>query len=431
MNVLSNKQKNSEAESIAQIGGTPMPEKRTVVLRFAADVLFAVYLVTNLLWAHTTLSQATMALFGLSVAALFLDNKRFYFHAWFPCYLLLALWGVVGIAAGWAVDAVQAADMVQTLCINFVFLLCLYQYFVQRGSLAPCINSYLLASAVGIVLVVVISGPSIIHYRLGQLANVNPNLLASFLLIACAGALHLLFEKRKLWFVYAPATVLFFAGVLLTGSRKGLLGLAIVMALYVLWSDRKHIVRNLIALVLLAAAGCVVLFCIPKVYEVMGARLLWTMKSILGIVGEEGMEWSMMERSDMARAAKDLFLQRPWTGWGLDCYRFASDTGTYAHNNYLELLADGGIPALVIYYLPLVGILVAGIRRGNSDGQVRLGTCLVLMLVLLGIAVVSYYERVDLTVVPIALAALRLHAQPQDDGKKFWTALTRLFTKKS
>jgi len=431
LNVLSNKQKRSEACSAAVIGGTDAPSKCTKLLRYAADVCFFVYLVTNLLFAHSTLSQLTMVLFGLSVAVLFFDSKRFYFHGWFLTYLLLAVWGAVGAAAGWAVDRTQAMDMVQTLVINFVFLLCLYQYFVQRGSLAPCFNAYLIASALTMALVVVISGPSIIHYRFGQLAGVNPNLLASFLLIACAGALHLLFEKKEKWFVYAPLTLLFFAGVLLTGSRKGLLGLAIVMVLYVLWSDRKHIVRNLIVLFLLGAAGCAALFFVPKLYEVIGERLIWTVKSVLGLVGEEGMEWSMMERTEMADAAKALFLARPLTGWGLDCYRFASEMGTYAHNNYLELLADGGLPALLLYYVPILLLIIRGFRCGGEDGAVRLGTSLLLMLVLLGIAVVSYYERVDLVVIPIALAALRLKDLSETDGTKLWSLLTRPFAKKS
>ena len=74
-------------------------------------------------------------------------------------------------------------------------------------------------------------------------------------------------------------------------------------------------------------------------------------------------------------------------------------------------------------------MLFCGFRAGNADGAVRLGTSLVLMLVLLGIAVVSYYERVDLVVVPLLLAALRLHGQAAEDGTKLWNCMTRCMGK--
>lgn len=50
----------------------------------------------------------------------------------------------------------------------------------------------------------------------------------------------------------------------------------------------------------------------------------------------------------------EIFKERPFLGWGVEGYRYASKTGFYAHSNYVELLADYGIIGTLLYYSNLL-----------------------------------------------------------------------------
>ena len=80
---------------------------------------------------------------------------------------------------------------------------------------------------------------------------------------------------------------------------------------------------------------------------------------------------------------------------------------TYSHNNYLELLLSGGIPALILFYAPAVHMFVRGIRRMKESNGARLALYLLFRLLITGIMVVSYYERQELFLVIFAMALLR------------------------
>jgi O-antigen ligase len=73
-----------------------------------------------------------------------------------------------------------------------------------------------------------------------------------------------------------------------------------------------------------------------------------------------------------------LWEQAPLLGNGLDSFRGLSGQGTYAHNNYIELLADGGVVAVVLFYTIHLFILWHGWSLPKS-----LKICCVLFIVFL------------------------------------------------
>jgi hypothetical protein len=72
----------------------------------------------------------------------------------------------------------------------------------------------------------------------------------------------------------------------------------------------------------------------------------------------------------------------PFTGVGVNNSRYylihprarasGADTGGYSHNNFTEMLLNGGIPAFVLYYAPLAWVIRVVIRSRRIDGP-RLG----------------------------------------------------------
>lgn len=362
-------------------------------------------MVTNNLFAHSRLSQTALALFCVSVALLVLTERTLTLNRAFLGYGVFILWGVVGVLAGWAVDRSQALSMVKTLIIDLVFMMVLYRYLTEWKKPVEPMIVYFISCVIITALVIKISGPRIIHYRLGQLADINPNELAAIMLPGYMAAIWLLIDTKKPWALLPAAFT--FAVILLTGSRKGIFGMAVFTVVYVLWCDRKHLVRNLLVFLGLGAVGCVVLFAIPKVYEVIGERLLWTLKTVFGL--SEEVEYSISERRELAETAVRLIKERPLTGWGYDCYRHVCGWGvfaTYSHNNYLELLTGGGVPAFALYYAPLVWIVVCGLKKSRKNATAKFGTLLCALLVALDFTVVSYYEREDLLWAVLALSCI-------------------------
>ncbi len=71
---------------------------------------------------------------------------------------------------------------------------------------------------------------------------------------------------------------------------------------------------------------------------------------------------SMLIRDSMLRGGVELWLKRPFTGWGLDMYRNVSGWGTYAHDNYVELLVDGGVIGLLSYLMVHVSAVACLVR---------------------------------------------------------------------
>ena len=103
-------------------------------LPLLADLAFALYLATEILFEHTILSQLGMLLFFAVTAIYVLRQKRLYFSWWILAGALVLLWGVV-VSFAWAIDRGASLSMVKTLVFNLVFFFVLLQYLLLQKSL--------------------------------------------------------------------------------------------------------------------------------------------------------------------------------------------------------------------------------------------------------------------------------------------------------
>jgi O-antigen ligase len=112
-------------------------------------------------------------------------------------------------------------------------------------------------------------------------------------------------------------------------------------------------------------------------------------------------ESSAATRAAMAAEAWDLWLQRPFLGWGFDQYRFVSSRGDYSHSTVMELLVNGGVAAAALYYFAY-GFLVIQVwrqwRRTHSREQrldLAWASMTTLCLFLWSLAAVQYEQKLD------------------------------------
>jgi O-antigen ligase len=131
----------------------------------------------------------------------------------------------------------------------------------------------------------------------------------------------------------------------------------------------------------------------------IGATLVLMSVSIFGVLflmvdldfafGFLGRDATLTGRLEIWQHVGRLFLDRPWTGYGLGSI-WKTDLGfvpglpvvPHAHNMWLEAGLMGGLPLIIILFLITVWAVVRGIAQGSTNGGVGfLATALALQIV--------------------------------------------------
>ena len=190
------------------------------------------------------------------------------------------------------------------------------------------------------------------------------------------------FFDRKV--VKALLYLTFVATVLWSGSRTSLIVLVLgAFGFFIITAENQlKVLRNIIAVI----CGMVVLYFaimrIPSLYNIIGNRMerLFSFVST-GTAGELSIGW----RQQMIEYGLTLFKRHPIFGVGIDSFRYyygvegtTTFHSTYSHNNYIELLADGGLIGFALYY----SVYFIGLR-GYFHSKIEYKNCLLLVLIVM------------------------------------------------
>ncbi|MBV8857717.1 MAG: O-antigen ligase family protein [Acidobacteria bacterium] len=175
----------------------------------------------------------------------------------------------------------------------------------------------------------------------------NPNDLALHLVTMVPLAVGLAFARRGplTKVAYLLCAALFTAGVVVSFSRGGFLGLA-VSACVLGWKLGRK--RRFLVGALMLASLLIFVAAAPGDY---GARL----SSMFGgdVTGSADARRELLWRSVM------VALRYPLTGVGLGCFYYKGARDQVSHNAYTQVAAEMGMAALVVYVL----FMVTSIRR--------------------------------------------------------------------
>ena len=367
-----------------------------------ADILLACYVTAELLYEHSRVSQLFLALFCLSVIWVMIQHGKYHLGLFFFCYGGLIIWGVLCAFAGWTIDREVALDMVRTMIIDLVYLFLLYQYLALRSNLAVPMRVIQIAAVMAFIGIVIITWPEVLTDRIGRQYGYMPNVISTLMETGFIFSVYLFFEKKK-WYD-AAAACCFFGVILLTGSRRGM-AVAVLFAVFaILWHNREHLLRTVLILIGAGIVLCAICFVVPKLKVLVWDRMAKVIRMLLG----SGKDGSANSRIVFLREAVPHIKDHPLTGLGMNCFYLVETAHhTYSHNNYIELLLSGGIPALILFYAPVVHMLILGIKRIKESSGARLALYILFRLIITGIMVVSYYERQELFLIIFAMALLR------------------------
>lgn len=200
--------------------------------------------------------------------------------------------------------------------------------------------------------------------------------------------------KNKNRILYAVTAVLFVISAL-SGSKKGPIVFAVGVGIVLLKTskDVRKLLRNLLLAGALVGVICLVIMKIPVLYNALGVRII----QALGQIGGTVVDKSTRDRMILLQDAIKVFLQNPIIGVGIDGFKNAeiNKIHYYAHNNYVELLADCGIVGCMVYYLPIYRCFFQGLARrveALTDDNV-LAIALLGGLLIGDITSVSYFQE--------------------------------------
>ena len=203
---------------------------------------------------------------------------------------------------------------------------------------------------------------------------------------------------------------------LLSGSRKVLIsmGIYVVMILMYEYPPRdfaKLFVRPLIIVGVLGFA----LLCIMNIqglYATLGVRI----ESALAFFsGDDTADSSAATRMEMIETAWNMFTQKPITGYGLNTFAEIAGFNAYAHNNYMELLANLGLVGVLLYYCPLLVYLRKAFwnwRRGYIHSVLPLS--IIAVSIISDIGMVSYFTMVSHSFLALAIGmTINISSKPE------------------
>jgi O-antigen ligase len=187
---------------------------------------------------------------------------------------------------------------------------------------------------------------------------------------------------RALWWLALASTAAMAAGLVMSWSRGALLGLAAGLALVAFALARRTWPLLLVAALALAVSLPIWQPLLP------GGDLLGRLDDTTAYLGRDlatvevdDANFAVIERLAHWEAAWRMFSARPWQGVGVGQYAVVYPTVAvarwqdplgHAHNYYLNLLAEAGIPGLLAYlWLLLAAVRLAWRQARHGTGWTR------------------------------------------------------------
>lgn len=305
--------------------------------------------------------------------------------------LLFILFGLTSVF--WAQSRSECFQVISPLiqCAGVTFMMA--QHYSTQDGLERCLKLISLAGTLTVIYIFIVT-PSSQWFigALGQATGNNPNTVGMMLQLCALISFYFVDVEKK--YSYIIPLVLQSATVVLTSSRKSVLCIAAgILIIAVLNVKRKSYLPKIVLVLTLILITAYFIMHNPLLYDALGRRFKTLMVYLDSNTGDN----SMYLRSTFISVAKDLFFEHPVLGVGINNFSYCLGTvfkfGTYAHNNYYEILADLGFTGFMLFYgfyLYLIINVLSIFRSGSKLAVLMLAVMTAILLSEMGI--VTYYK---------------------------------------
>lgn len=290
----------------------------------------------------------------------------------------------------WASYPDVAVARSQQLAEIAILMMIIYTVFDQRiNAVDELLTVIMLGGFFLITLYILAYGWTYIIFSLRNAERIssdiiNANTLGMAAAYSCVLFVHRLMEKKiRIWWI--PFVVLSFITLLVSQSRKGALIFVLgIIGDFVLKNYKDKNKLKVLVRIVLSVAAIVILITQWDRFDVIFG-ILDRMKILINsFLGGGETDRSIVARNAFLIIGLKLFREHPIGGIGIDCAQFFT-TGLYGynyhlHNNYIELLADGGIVGFGLYYWLYFYMLIKMIKyRDFNDPEFNI--CFVIFII--------------------------------------------------
>lgn len=370
--------------------------------------------ISYLYWGVTLGCCALLIVFSGKIQTVRLDA----FLGWYLIFVALSALSMI-----WSVDRESSMDYFKSMIVNVVVLMSVNSVIYDEEDLAMIMRALYIAIIINaLYLMVKLDWNEIGTDRIGTEhtgEGWNANGIGMMAVWGIALAIIMPRKKRMnplalVWLI--PLVVI----LVFSASRKAWLAAVLVCLLGLFVYNRRHMLRNI-----LLAAGIVALIVylvmnVPVLYELGGQRFEGLLAAL---TGEGEADSSTLLRQKYTELGLEWFAERPVLGYGLNTYRYLLKMSyigkeTYSHNNYVELLINGGIIVAVAFYFIYAWGIIKGCkqslgRKKALDKQSRTVLFFVGLLVLqLGMqfGMVAYYDLQTLIIIMLLCKMVNMYS---------------------
>lgn len=355
-----------------------------------------------LLYIITTEENRSPVFFVCTLIILILyllkTGMKIYFHVGafhLSCFMISAY---CFISAFWAIDSSESIAkgitiIETTICLSFV-----YAYYSRFNNVDKILKGIALAGAVIAVYTIVFFGVDSLVQTAEAGNRLDPdfaNMNSIGMVCAQAIVIALFYFLKSKQLIYVLEMSICIVVCALSGSRKALVMMVLGSILILYYkSQSKNIVKRIVKIVGITLTLSIVFYFLLRTTLFSGVmeRMNGMINTFLGTGSTES---SAVVRTLMIKRALEVFFQNPIVGIGIGNSHLVNFRDTYFHNNYVELLACGGIFGVIIYYAVYIYIIVNLIRyRKVENDQTKLIATLVVLSLMMDYGAVSYYDKV-------------------------------------
>lgn len=352
-------------------------------------------------WGSIILVIITISIFSISIIA----NNGITKFSIKPFHLFILLFALFCMfSSSWATYPKDSFQKGITIIKILICMTILEMYYSKFNSIKNIINAVMWAGFVVVFYAIIYYGLDRIKFTLASGSRLESS-FANINLIAIAASISILImvyniffiEKKRIYLVvFAIPSIIMVAA---SGSRKALMLsiLGVVMIVLFRYTTRSFFI-TLFRWVLLSSILLIVLVSILSlpIFSNVNQR----MNGLISLITNTGVvDHSAWIREQYIHFGIIQFTKTPFIGIGIGNSHFITiqveGLATYLHNNYVELLACGGIIGFTIYYCIYIYLFysIFKLRKYKSDYTLL---CVILMIILLimDYGMVTYYSKI-------------------------------------
>lgn len=320
------------------------------------------------------------------------------YHLW-----MLVFSSYCSASAIWAIRSDAAIQKGITIFEIMICMFFIYNHYIRINTIQPLVDALRWGGYVIAIYTVFFFGIDFIKYVLtagSRLENVYANVNS----IGIAVALSVVFAFYNIFFVnkkFVISDILLIPSMMViaaTGSRKAII--VVILGVFLLVRKRfsgKNIIRNAISVMVVVFIFIIMLYYLSKlsIFSGISERLI----GLLGLISDKGdADSSALLRQEYIHIGLEQFYKSPFLGIGIGSSgeilsRFFG-RNTYFHNNFVEMLACGGIVGFCIYYsfYWCFGKTLLKYKKKNLS-SVTICLIIIILLLFADYGSISYYSK--------------------------------------